>query len=264
MSQDDQVAIGIPGSLCFRCNVCGEVVQFSAARLAREQPSCSSCASTGRERAIIRALSLELFGESRALPEFPTSPHIRGIGMTDSHKCATRLAERLGYQNTYYHQEPRLDIAADQLPAELIASCDFVISSEVFEHVTPPVQRAFDNVAKLLCPGGVFILTVPYGIQPETIEHFPNLADFEVVEENGSYVLRNRTADGRLEVFRDLIFHGGPGSTLEMRVFSEANIIAHLTAAGFTAIQVHRTPDFEHGVWWPEPWSLPISARKPA
>ena len=31
----------------------------------------------------------------------------------------------------------------------------------------------------------------------------------------------NWTADGRIETFDDLVFHGGPGSTLEMRVFSE-------------------------------------------
>ena len=183
--------------------------------------------------------------------------------MTDSERCASPLAQKLGYRNTYYHQEPRLDIAAEELPAELVGSCDFVISSEVLEHVPPPVQRAFDNVARLLRPGGSFILTVPYGTQPSTVEHFPNLADFEVLEENGDYVLRNRAADGTIEHYRDLVFHGGPGATLEMRVFSEASIIEHLLAAGLTDINVHRTPDFVHGVFWPESWSLPISARKP-
>ncbi len=74
-------------------------------------------------------------------------------------------------------------------------------------------------------------------------------------------MLKNRTREGVIQEFRNLVFHGGPGTTLEMRVFSENSIIQHLRNAAFTAIKVHREPDFAHGIWWPQTWSLPISAR---
>lgn len=252
------------GTLNFRCNLCGESVTAPMTAFGREQPSCAACSSTGRERAIIRALSLELFEADLAIPDFPLRPDLRGFGLSDSGRYATALAQKLGYENTFYHQEPRLDIAAETLPARLIESVDFIISSEVFEHVLPPVSQAFENVFQILKPGGVFVLTVPYGLQPATIEHFPELNDFTVIANGGGApFLRNVTRDGVIEEFRNLVFHSGDGSTLEMRVFCEADLLRQLEAAGFKAIQIHRTPDFSRGICWPEPWSFPISARKP-
>ncbi len=183
--------------------------------------------------------------------------------MTDWDGYAGRLAEKFRYENTFYHQEPQLDIAAAQMPPERVGQSDFIISSEVFEHIAPPVQRAFDNVYRLLKPGGVFVLTTPFGNQKSTIEHFPGLYDFEVLERQGAYVLRNVTREGRVQEWSDLVFHGGPGSTLELRVFARVDLIGHLQAAGFEEIKVHEEPDFSHGIYWPDPWSLPLSAKKP-
>ena len=252
-----------PGMLCFRCNICGEHCQTALDRLGREEGSCKGCGSSSRMRAVIRVLSTELFGKSLLLEDFPARPDIRGLGMTDWVGYAKTLAEKFSYQNTYYDQEPRLDISAVEIPAHLLVN-DFVISSEVFEHVVPPVSRAFENVAKMLKPGGLFILTVPYTNKKETIEHFPDLYDFTVVKDHDTFVLRNKTREGVIQEFRNLVFHGGPGATLEMRAFSENSIIQHLKNAGFHAIKIHREPDFAHGVWWPQPWALPISARRSA
>jgi SAM-dependent methyltransferase len=251
------------GSLWFRCNLCGGIGFAEWAQLGREESSCARCSSTGRERAIIRALSLELFGEALALPDFPPRRDIRGFGMTDSGRYADRLAEKFDYRNTFYHQEPHLDITMPSVAAELAESHDFIISSEVFEHIVPPVQIAFDNVYKILRPGGTFVLTVPYGLIPKTIEHFPTLHEFTLEETDGAYVLRNVRRDGTVEEFRDLVFHIGDGATVEMRVFGEADLVRHLQRAGFVDVKVHRTPDFAHGIWWPERWSFPISAKKP-
>jgi SAM-dependent methyltransferase len=183
--------------------------------------------------------------------------------MTDSESYAAALAEKFAYQNTYYHKEPKLDISTPDIPASLLQSTDFVISSEVFEHVVPPVGRAFENTFKILKPGGIFILTVPYGHAEETVEHFPQLYEFDVIEDSGSYRLENVTAAGEVQEFGNLVFHGGPGTTLEMRIFAECSLVKHLAEAGFERITVHRTPDLQHGIWWPEPWSLPLSARRP-
>ena len=187
---------------------------------------------------------------------------MRGLGLTDSENYASRLAQKFDYHNTYLHQEPYLDITAE-LSSDQLGSYDFVISSEIFEHVRPPVARAFENVFRLLRPGGLFILTVPYGLQPETIEHFPELHDFSVAEVDGKHVLTNITRGGAVQKFDRLVFHGGPGTTLEMRVFAECDIIRHLTSVGFLNVAIHREPLFQFGIWWPQQWSRPISARKP-
>jgi hypothetical protein len=252
-----------PGTLCFECNICGERCLVAVDQLQREIASCKACGSTPRARAIIRALSLSLFGQNLVLPDFPVSRGISGLGMTDWEAYALILAERFTYTNTYYHKEPKLDISNSEVPESLVQSSDFIISSEIFEHVIPPVRRAFENTFKMLKQGGAFVLTVPYGTQAETIEHFPELNDFTIIADNGSYRLENVTRSGEVQEFHDLVFHGGPGATLEMRVFAEAALLQHLAEAGFEAITVHRTPDFPHGIWWPEPWAFPLSARRP-
>lgn len=252
-----------PGTLLYQCNICGQRSELDLARLERETASCQTCGSSARQRGVIRALTDTLFGRSLVLPELDAQPKISGLGLTDSETYANRLAEKFHYTNTFYHCEPRLDISTFDLPSSLCSSADFVLSSEVFEHVAPPVERAFANSLKLLKPGGCLILTVPYGLQPATIEHFPNLHQFHLKKEGDTYTLHNTTTTGEVEEFRQLVFHGGPGSTLELRIFSESDLLAQLDKAGFIEIKVYRTPDFTHGIWWPEAWSLPISARKP-
>ncbi len=251
-----------PGTLTFQCNICSATDVIHLPGLTREGISCARCRSSARTRAIVRAVSVELFGKNLPLPDFPTRKDLRGLGTSDSEHYAVPLAQKFDYQNTYLHREPFLDLSA-RTPVSLIDSNDFVISSEVFEHIPPPVSRAFENVWKMLKPGGVLVLTVPYSTQAETVEHFPELNEFSIVEKDGSFVLRNKTKAGVVQEFNDLVFHEGPGSTLEMRVFAENALIQHLKDTGFADIKVHRTADLVHGIWWPEPWSLPISARKP-
>ncbi len=94
---------------------------------------------------------------------------------------------------------------------------DFIISSDVFEHVAPPISMAFENVRKLLKPDGVLIFSVPYSKNQETVEHFPGLHNYRIVEAEGHYTLRNITRDGVLQIFENPVFHGGACSTLEMR-----------------------------------------------
>jgi SAM-dependent methyltransferase len=247
------------GELSFRCNICGQVSAARPGDLERETSSCTTCRSTVRWRSVIRALSVELFGRSLGLPDFPERPDLVGIGMSDWNGYAVPLSQKLGYTNTFYHQKPFLDIM--QIPDDLKGTFDFVISSDVFEHVPPPVSTAFANVRLLLKPGGVFIVTVPLGGGPTTIEHFPELHEYEIVTEGERRVLKNRTRDGREQVFDDLRFHGGPGETLELRFFSETSLLEELTKAGFRSVRAHSEPDFEHGAFSTHPSWYPFAAR---
>ena len=78
------------------------------------------------------------------------------------------------------------------------------------------------------------------------------------------YVLVNRTADGRYTLHEKLCFHGGPGTTLEMRVFCRADLIRQLSEAGFVGIQVMDTDAPEWGILHKCPWSLPLLAQRPS
>ena len=232
----------------FTCNICG--CEASAALPDREASSCGDCGSNVRFRWIVQALSRELFGESMPLANFPSRKKVRGLGMSDPPQIADVLSKRFDYKNTFYHREPRFDIMRAVGDS---GAFDFIIASEVFEHVQGPVQTAFDNLARLLKQGGFAIFSSPYETGGETVEHFPSLHDWQIVRLRSGFVLVNRTADGRLETFEDLIFHGGPGSTLEMRVFSESDLIANCRAAGFGQIAV--AEDYPpYGIVW-EPWA---------
>ncbi len=243
----------------FRCNICGQPCSAKRADFGRETPSCRTCGSTVRMRSIVHALSLELFGECLALPDFPQRPDLRGAGMSDWEGYARPLAEKLDYRNTFLHQEPFLDILAPR--DDELGTLDFLISTDVYEHVTPPVGMAFENARRLLKPGGVFLFSVPYNLEGATLEHYPDLHDFRIEEAGGEFVLHNTTRAGERQSFRDLIFHGGPGSTLELRVFSLPDLLAHFRAAGFASPVIHAEAHGRCGMLHDCGWSLTMSAR---
>jgi capsular polysaccharide biosynthesis protein/SAM-dependent methyltransferase len=247
--------------VAFRCNICGaENVAFGA-DFGREIPSCEGCGSTVRMRSVVRCVSMALFGRSLALPDMVADPAIRGIGLSDWNEYAVRLADLFSYRNTFFDTEPRLDITAPR--AKLLGTLDFLIASDVFEHVPRPVERAFTGAFELLKPGGTLILTVPYTTNAETVEHFPELHDPQVLDFGAEFYLVDRRRDGSFRTFDDLVFHGGPGQTLEMRIFCEADLLAQLERAGFGQIQVRGEDDPASGVIQPVPWSLPVTAVKP-
>ncbi len=66
--------------------------------------------------------------------------------MTDWHDYASKLAEEFAYQNTFHDQKPRLDISDPKVAPVLFESQDFIISPDVFEHVSPPINQALENV----------------------------------------------------------------------------------------------------------------------
>ena len=244
----------------FLCNVCGAECARPSGGFGREVESCPTCRSSTRVRGLVALLSRELFGVDLALPDFPTLKGLRAFGMSDSPELAGRLAEKFDYTNTFYHQAPRLDITR---PSENdLGRYDFIVSSEVMEHVPVPVERAFENLYRMLKPAGLLLLTAPYTIEGKTVEHFPNLHQYALAAPGGRTVLVNRREDGALEVFENLVFHGGDGSTLEMRVFSEAGLKEALRGAGFDSVEVASAGVPEFGVEHAETWSLPIAARK--
>ncbi len=244
----------------FTCNICGTKCPRPEGPFTREAATCPVCNSNVRIRSLAALLSREFFGTELPLPQIPVTKRLRGLGMSDGLELAARLEEKFDYKNTYYHREPRFDVT-ERDPSDK-GRYDFIISSEVMEHIPPPVEKGFENLCWLLRPGGVLILTVPYGLQGQTLEHFPTLHQFTLASPGGRTVLLNRRMDGTVEMFENLVFHGGAGSTLETRIFSEDALRSLMIGAGFPCVRVasENVPEFgvEHG----ENWSLPIVARK--
>jgi len=242
----------------FQCNICGSHNEVPSEQVGRETSSCSKCQSTVRMRSIIHLLSKEIFGESMVIGDMPRRPDLQGIGMSDWETYAKRLSKVFAYKNTYYDTKPHLDIT-DPDP-ELFGTLDFLISSDVYEHVAPPVSIAFENALKLLKPNGVFIFSVPFSLD-ETVEHFPDLYDFDIAGSGDSSVLTNTTKSGERQEFKDLVFHGGRGATLEMRVFGKDHLISQFVNAGFREPEICEEPYAQFGIDFPQLWSLPMVAR---
>ncbi len=246
----------------FRCNVCSTDHTMPPAQFGREIASCPTCGSTERLRAVVHLLSIGLYGRSMPLPEFPADKAIAGAGLSDWRGYARPLARKFRYRNTHFHRWPRLDITAP--PAAMLGTLDFLIATEVFEHVLPPVARAFDGAFRLLKPGGHLILTVPYRAGAATTEHYPDLQDFAVIERDGRLCVAVTNRDGTARLDANPVFHGGRGHTLEMRVFGELDLIAALRTAGFGDIRVWSEAEPAFGLDFSDGWSLPILARKPS
>jgi hypothetical protein len=245
----------------FICNICGTPNHANAAAFDRESANCSSCGANVRVRAVIRALSIELLSMPLRMPDFPRVKSLRGIGMTDFGPYASRLAEKFDYRNTFYDREPKLDICNP--PRDEFGKYDFLISSEIFEHVTAPATDALRNAWHLLKPNGVLVLSVPYSLEPSMEEHFPDLYEFGLVRVGESLVLVNRTRTGQIQTFENLTFHGpGAGRALEMREFTETALRQMLTEAGFAQVRIHSENDPGFGIVHTEACSLPIAARK--
>ncbi len=204
---------------------------------------------------------MELFGVSLPVTDFPRVKSLRGIGLSDSPEYADRLVERFDYRNTSQAREPRLDIANP--PPEELGKYDFLLASEVFKHVMPPVEVAFQNAFRLLKPSGVLVLTVPYSTDPATAEHFTGIHQFGLAQVGDRVLLVNRSASGEVQVFDNLIFHfGGGGPSLEVREFSETGLKDALMAAGFSSVDIYSENYAPFGIVRAESWSLPVVARK--
>jgi SAM-dependent methyltransferase len=169
-----------PGYLVFICNICGALTSACLTDIAeREKATCSNCQSSLRFRSVIAAFQERLLGKVMPLLQLPVRKEVAGLGMSDDKVYSTGLAEKFNYTNTFYHKEPYLDIT-DPDP-RFHQQFDFVISSDVMEHVKPPIEVAFRNLRSLLRPSGLLVLSTPFAPRDRIIEHFPELHQFEII-----------------------------------------------------------------------------------
>lgn len=241
--------------LWFLCNCCLAVRRTTLTLDLREGLVCPSCGLNSRQRAI-------LFAAQRTSRErFFRKKNLRIVGVSDGAPIERAFKKRFGnvYTNFEFHIEPFLDIT--KVDEALHSTTDIVTCSEVLEHVQPPIELAFTGLFNLLKPGGWLILSVPHrGADSPHEEHFPIMTNSELINEP-ILLLKGIDLEGNKREFLELVFHGGAGTTLEYRVFSETSLRDNLEKSGFKNIQAQSDLRLI-GCFW-EPWSRVWVAQRP-
>jgi SAM-dependent methyltransferase len=234
----------------FECNICG--TRSSAEIIRREFAPCRGCGSTPRLRASMIGLSVGLFGRTMPLTQMRPDPGIRGFGCSDAPAYAAKLAELFDYSNTYLHEEPRVDIC-DVVTLRAFSQCRFIVCSDVLEHVLTDPALAIRNMYACLAPNGCLVLSAPTYDMTSTIEKYPSLRQYTVAKIGDRHVVVYESLAGSLGFDADPVFHGGPGSVLEMRLFAHDDLLRHVIAAGFKILPMPDGDALHHGaVWLPE------------
>jgi hypothetical protein len=229
-------------------------------RMEREGPSCDGCGSSVRMRSVVFQLIRRFYAEPAPLPDLVARKEIVGFGLSDWEGYSQQLERLFTYTNTFYHAEPRIDIM--QVPDAYLNRADFLISSDVFEHCPPPVGIAFHGARHIRKPGGWLVMTVPHRAEGDGHENFPDLLHYQLVELGGEWVLVNRAADGSVSVREGLVFHGGPGAVLEMRIFARHEVERYLAESGFADVTVHEEEVPEWGILLHHREGVTITARR--
>ncbi len=248
------------GIVLATCSLCAHQYELDTSKILREGKLCTGCGSSGRAQAIAYCLSKYVFGSDGPLSKVKKDNNIHVVGLSDGPTYSAVLAKKCSYLNTYYHTEPFLDITEPQ--EEHLGRYDALISADVFEHVLAHPCHAFRGANKVLKKGGHFILTVPFINKGPHKEHYPGLVNYTSKQlESGSWIADLEYGGGYMVREENPCFHGGPGKTLEVRLFNRQRIEEELFWAGFRNVEVHTKNLPERGINWSPPSRI-ITAQK--
>lgn len=239
-----------PAALDGRCQACDTVARFAinppGNASTREGLNCSACGCNARQRAAA-ALLLDAVGamtHPRVYATEQASPlHValrrrlrglRGSEFVASGSRRLRLSQWLWRQGVFewVHREDVTKLSFGD------AQFDSVVTLDVLEHV-PDFAAALREFARVLCPGGTLVLTVPF------------YADR--IESRGLATVR---PDGSIEHLQPPEYHGDPlGSGVLCFHHFGWDLLAAMRTAGFTTAEAVRVQDPANGL--PEPlWLL--------
>lgn len=214
----------------FLCAICGHISSYES--VGRESMPCDWCGATWRARAMVIALLQALGKPNVALTQISEDWSLRGIGISDDIKIASKLVSKFSYVNTYYHQAPKLNLCS--VDEQWLESSQFVICSDVLEHVPAPAETALRGLHSILQPGGVAVISVPYKPEGVTDEFYPELDRYEVIDSNVVW----HDNSGTKHVDSSPEFHGGAGQTLAFRLWSLPGLLEALMNCGFSHVSV--------------------------
>lgn len=183
-----------------------------------------------RARAIIFALQTSL-NLHPILSFCNQNKEITGLGISDDTRYSKQLEYKFSYKNTFYEREPHLDIML--FDDNLTNKFNFIICSDVLEHIMGDYKKALLNLYNYLKINGVLIFSVPYTFSKNTYERYPECIKYETLGDSKNRYIKITNKNGECYYEYNPIFHGGSGNTLEMRVFSYYDIIKTAKSIGF-------------------------------
>jgi len=227
----------------FLCLICKNQNELDFDNLHREIPSCDHCKSTVRLRQLSAALDTVLS------KDFAHKKNVNVVGLSD-HDLVKRFLDsypKITYTNTFFDEEPNLDICRPGKKWK--QSADILISSDVLEHVFYPISHALEGSLKVLKPNGVLVLTMPWNEFGASIEHYPWMTAYSVIEEGPDiHKVIGVDQQGLTHIVQEPNFHGGPGNTLEMRLISLHVLLHELSKVGFRDIEVQLEENRTYGI----------------
>lgn len=150
-----------------RCNICGASAGFLNPDRGKEGFHCGNCSATSRNRLVMWVLGRLLGFGDMPVAHWPRNKALRVLEPCPRGPQVAMLQDKFSYITPEFDPEK---IAAGADPKEFAdvqdlgfadESFDVVIASDVFEHVRDD-RRGFREIYRVLKPGGVFLLTVPY------------------------------------------------------------------------------------------------------
>lgn len=213
-------------------NIYGGFDSFKFATAHREGGIGARFQTWVRARAIIYALT-ERLGCFPILAFLNQNNEIKGLGVSDDERYAAPLAAKFNYINTFFHTEPFLDVM--KFRPDLVDQFDFIICTDVLEHIIGDWRVALNYFHHYLKPNGVLIFSVPCDLEAnQTLEHYPGCIGYDVKEVAGEYLVNINYPLNKTVIAENPIFHGGPGNTLEMRMFSKSELEEFSRLLGFS------------------------------
>jgi len=236
------------GRVVGHCVLCNEAQTFAetvAGVNFREGLLCPRCHANARQRAAVSVLlhaRPRLHSERVYLTEQASALFLslrRHAGHLLGSEFTTRLRRRLGLSAWLLrHGCLRAWIRHEDVTALRLASgsVDAIVSLDVLEHV-PEYTRALSEFARVLTPGGVLVLTVP----------------FHEWQADSKVIARLRS-DGSVDTVGEPEFHGDPvsGGALCFHHFGW-DLLQSLRDAGFGQVDAVRVQDMAlglpEGIW---------------
>jgi SAM-dependent methyltransferase len=202
-----------------RCNICGWEGTFLHPELSREGNLCGNCSASSRHRMVIYALAAVFGLEDTPMYAWPNARQIRILESSARGSYPSILGDKFDYYGTEYDPgkiaqgtDPRSYADFQKLHYE-DGSFDVVIASDVFEHVRQD-EAGYREINRVLKPGGILILTVPYDHhRQETVQRVDTSGEEDV------HLLEPE-------------FHGGGGHTLTYRNYGR-DLLSLLHRCGF-------------------------------
>lgn len=178
------------------CSTCNQAASFVAKNAwLRDHFLCLKCGSIPRERALMQVIE-QFHPNWKDLIIHETSPGNRGASVRLSSECKA-------YVPSQFFPDQKLGSLHNGMRCENLEkltfgdeSIDLHISQDVMEHIFHP-DRAFQEIARTLKPGGAHIFTVPL-----------------VNKLNPTKLRAIMTDDGLVEHIEQPVYHGNPIDSL--------------------------------------------------